>query len=80
MGISDNHYTVPAFRERMTTKQWQACLLSGRDNVIFAGHITPLKARRLGAGVVEVAKDLSDHPFYTKDGWRKTTPKEVNHE
>ena len=57
--LSDNHWRIPDFRQRITTKQWKQLLLDENDRIIFKGHIRPLKAKSLGAGVVEITKDFS---------------------
>lgn len=56
--VSPNHYIIPQFKQRMTTKEWRWVLLNKRDLIIFHGQLTPLKARYLGAGVYEVSKEL----------------------
>lgn len=54
--LSNNHWRVETFTERVTTKQWQQILLKGKDAVIFHGTVRQLKARYLGAGVYEIYK------------------------
>lgn len=55
--LSNNHWTCLHYRQRMTTAQWRKCLLEcDTDCVLFQGEIYELKAKRLGAGVVEVRK------------------------
>lgn len=66
--ISPGHYQKPMFKERMTTKQWRAIVLAERDYTIFAGTMTPLVAKKIVCGIVEVSKDLSSHPLYHADG------------
>jgi hypothetical protein len=56
--LSGNHWTLAAYRQRMTTKQWREVLLEEGDTIVFAGTPTNLKAKNLGYGVVEVYKDL----------------------
>lgn len=56
--LSQNHWTLASYRERMTTKQWREVLLQGNDTIIFRGNVCKLKAENLGAGVVEVYKDM----------------------
>lgn len=57
--LSENHWRLATYRQRMTTQQWRDVLLAGKDNIIFRGTLYPLKAQHLGAGVVEVFKDIS---------------------
>lgn len=45
----------------MTTKQWGEILLAKDDTLIFHGRLYQLKAKRLGAGVVEVYKKPFRH-------------------
>lgn len=54
---NDNHWVFTHYTERMTTKQWREILLSGNDVIMFRGNFCRLKAKNLGAGVVEVSKD-----------------------
>ena len=51
-----NHWKVECFKQRLTTKQWKAILLAEDDWIWVAGERRQLKAKRLGAGVVEVSK------------------------
>lgn len=55
--LSDNHWRLETYSERITTREWRRLLLSGGDTIIFRGHIRQLKAKLLGAGVVEVSKE-----------------------
>ncbi len=57
--LNDNHWRVPDYRQRITTKEWKKILLHDSDQIIFRGNPVPLKAKNLGYGVVEVSKDLS---------------------
>ncbi len=54
--VSDNHYTMECYTERMTTARWKAVLLAKMDEIFCGGHRRRLVAKRLGAGVVEVSK------------------------
>ena len=56
--LSNNHWTLPNFRQRMTKKQWRDILLNDQDKIIYKGLLCQLKAKDLGAGVVEVYKAL----------------------
>jgi hypothetical protein len=58
--LSENHWRMEEYTERMTTKQWKEVLLEERDVMIFRGHCRRLKAKRLGYGVVEVYKSKED--------------------
>ena len=56
--LSNNHWTLATYRQRMTTKQWREVLLAGSDFIVFKGNPCHLKAKNIGAGVVEVYKDI----------------------
>jgi hypothetical protein len=47
---------MEGYRQRMTTKEWKKLLLNGDDVMFFEGRMRRLKAKNLGAGVVEVYK------------------------
>jgi len=40
----------------MTRKDWAKILLDGGDTIIVNGRVRQLKARNLGAGIVEIYK------------------------
>ena len=54
--ISEMHYAYDNFTERMTIQQWRKVLLAEQDKFIYNGHMRELKAKHLGAGVVEISK------------------------
>ena len=54
------HYQIDDFKQRMGAGEWRKVLLSGNDIIIYKGNLVPLKAERLGYGVVEVSKDLAE--------------------
>jgi hypothetical protein len=57
MDRRDNeHWTNPNYKQRMTTKEWKQLLLNKEDELIFRGRLTQLKAKNLGAGIVEISK------------------------
>lgn len=55
--LSENHYRVEWFKERMPAKQWQQILLNGDDRIFCNGRLRQLAAKSLGHGVVEVSKE-----------------------
>lgn len=55
--LANQHWIFEDYRQRMTTKQWKKLLLNGADRIVFRGRMCRLKAKSLGAGVVEVYKD-----------------------
>jgi len=56
MTLSNNHWTIESYTQRMTVKDWKKILLDDRDHPIVAGRLRQLEAKRLGVGVVEVYK------------------------
>ena len=58
--LSDNHWKIENYRERITTKEWQQILLNNQDSIIFRGTLYKLKAEPLGCGVVEVYKEKDE--------------------
>jgi len=55
--LSNNHWLLKDYHQRMTIKQWREVLLNKDDQlIIFQGEVYELKAKNLGAGVVEVYK------------------------
>ncbi len=54
---SDNHWRIESFTQRITTKQWKQMLLDDEDTLIFLGRLRTLKAKNLGAGVLEISKE-----------------------
>ncbi len=57
VGLDNAHWTFRKHKQRMTSRDLKAMLLSGTDTIIFRGHIVPLVSRCLGCGVYEVMKD-----------------------
>lgn len=55
--LSTNHWTVVDYKQRMTYKEWKEILLQNKDSIIYMGHMIPLKATKLGFGLVDVQKD-----------------------
>mgnify|MGYP001560196597 CR=1 FL=1 len=56
VNISDNHWQIETYRQRMTRAEWRAILLAERDTINFEGRARHLQAKDLGYGVVEVSK------------------------
>lgn len=54
--LKDGHWCSEDYTQRMTTAQWKSILLDENDTVVYRGCIRQLKARRLGAGVLEIYK------------------------
>jgi hypothetical protein len=52
----DGHWTSENYTQRMLVKDWREILLKHNDTVVFHGCVRRLKARSIGAGVVEVYK------------------------
>ena len=58
MSIKDEgHWLYEDYSQRITTKDWKKLLLNKEDNVIFHGRLRQLKAKNLGAGVLEIYKE-----------------------
>jgi len=61
--LSENHWTIEAFKQRMTVKSWRQILLDGGDLIFVAGRSRHLVAKRMGFGIVEISKaPLREHP------------------
>ncbi len=58
--LSNDHWTLPDFKQRMTKKEWRNILLNHQDKIVYQGKVYRLKADDLGVGVVEVYKVLGD--------------------
>ena len=56
MKLNSNHWSLPFYRQRMTIKQWREILLAEEDSIVFKGTPCKLKAKNIGAGIVEVQK------------------------
>jgi hypothetical protein len=61
MKLSNNHWRLEEFRERVTTKKWKEILLEEGDKIVVGGHLRQLEAKSLGAGIVEVRKKPLDY-------------------
>ena len=59
--LNNAHWTMANYKQRMTTASWRKILLEERDTIMFHGHLWQLKAKPLGAGVVEVYKAHTKH-------------------
>ena len=55
--LDDGHWVYPDYKQRIATKDWKELLLDDNDKIVFRGRLTQIKARRLGAGVVEISKE-----------------------
>lgn len=51
------HWQLEMFKQRMTVKEWKKILLNHEDMIIVNGRLRQLRAKNLGAGVVEVYKE-----------------------
>ena len=52
-----SHWTHENFKQRITSKEWGEWLLAGKDILIVSGYLRRLKAKNLGAGIVEIYKE-----------------------
>lgn len=57
VSLSDNHWRVPFYKQRMTAKDWKTLLLEGYDVIIYQGHLIKMKVDILGFGIIDVYKD-----------------------
>ena len=55
-GLSNGHWLIENFRQRMTVAEWKKILLGEYDTITSAGHVRKLVADNLGFGVVEIYK------------------------
>ena len=55
-GLSDNHWHMEGFRQRMTETEWRKILLGEYDTITCKGHVRKLVGNKIGFGVVEVSK------------------------
>lgn len=58
--LSDNHWTMKYYKQRMKVADWKNLLLNDDDKIIYRGHLTRLIGKKLGYGVVEVSKQACD--------------------
>ena len=58
--LSDGHYKLPFFRQRITIEQWKKVLLNEQDTIFYNGKVTQLVADDMGYGVVEVYKGIHE--------------------
>ena len=56
--LSDNHWTMEKYRQRMKVSEWRQILLAEEDHIFFHGSCVQLEAKDVGYGVVEVYKDM----------------------
>jgi hypothetical protein len=54
---NQGHWQFEDYHQRITTKQWKELLLNDQDKLIFKGRLRQLKAKNLGAGVIEISKE-----------------------
>lgn len=54
--LSENHWRIEGFKQRMSHADWGLVLLGGYDTMVFRGEIRKLQAVDIGYGVVEVSK------------------------
>ncbi len=59
--LSSNFSVLPSFRQVITSKQWKTFLQNHDRHVFCQGHLRELKAKNLGAGMMEV----SSKPLYS---------------
>lgn len=55
--LSENHWRIPFFKQRITAADWRKILLDNNDKITYKGRVVDLVAKDLGYGVVEIFKD-----------------------
>ena len=61
--LSDSHWVMEDYKQRVTIKQWKQILLDkGDECLIFHGRVRKLIGKNLGAGVVEIYKAPLETP------------------
>lgn len=55
-GLSDNHWRIEDFCQRMTEAEWRKVLLGEYDTITCKGYVRKLIGHKIGFGVVEVSK------------------------
>ncbi len=65
--LSDNHWILENYRQRLTRKEWKQVLLDRNDEIFFYGEPRRLVAKYMGCGIYEVYKnpklDLTPKPL-----------------
>lgn len=56
--LSENHWHIDEFKQRMSRADWKLVLLNGWDSIVFKGNVRTLTAVDIGYGVVEVSKAI----------------------
>jgi len=54
--LDEQHWKFKDYKQRIPIARWKELLLNDDDKIIFQGRVMQLKAKKLGAGIVEVAK------------------------
>ena len=52
--LSDNHWTVRDYKQRVEAKQLKALILEGHDTIFRNGIICELKRKALGFGIYDI--------------------------
>lgn len=52
--LSDNHWKVASYRQRITRDELRKLLLESQDTIIRFGSVCDMQKKHLGAGVYEV--------------------------
>ena len=60
MPLSNNHWVLATYKQRMTTKEWKEILLNYEEQIIFRGNLIRLIGKKVGPGVYEVGKEEED--------------------
>jgi hypothetical protein len=52
--LSNNHWTVRSYRQRVETKQLRALILEGHDTICRNGQLCEMKKKALGFGIYDI--------------------------
>ena len=59
--LSNNHWCMKGYKQRITRKQLQEILLSEEDKIIRGGDLCYMKKKALGVGVYEIWFETETH-------------------
>lgn len=66
--LSQSHWVLAGFRQRVTAKELKALLLAGHDTIIRAGHLCDIKRKSLGCGVYDIWFEKRNYGSPSRNG------------
>jgi len=63
------HWTLPYWKQRMSSKEWRKILLEGKDRIIYMGRSINLMGKHVGMGIYEIRKDPKQMKERYPDTW-----------